>query len=269
MVSSIALRNLAPCVLLLLLTLASQVLAHKDWVDKLPKCWNECLDETSDGCNSEDCICDASQKTSYLPPAVSCVANSCDASFWKIQTKLLIPLGTQCLFEGNPIPWDVATEANEAAYGSEKPPSGTLFPTTTRNVERPKPTHKHEYDDDDRAFTTTVTETTTNEAGTTIRIIVPVVAKPKTTSYGTTVTETVEIAPTGSAAPSRSTFAETVPGEAESTTAASQTAQETGTSNDGVSGNGSPFDAQGGARRRDPPVIFGALIVAMGALVSL
>lgn len=216
-------------------------------------------------------ICDASQNTSYLPPAVHCVATSCDASFWKIQTKLLIPLGTQCLFEGNPIPWDVATEANEAAYGKEEPPRQPMFPdfTMTREVEHPKPTHKHEDGDDDRAFTTTVTETTTNEAGTTIRIIVPVVAKPKTTSYGTTVTETIESEPTGSAAPStRSTSRGTVPAEAESTTAASQSAQETGNSDNGVSGNGSPFDIQGSAERQGAPTILATLITVIGALLS-
>jgi hypothetical protein len=40
---------------LFLLVLTARVSAHWDWVKELPDCWQECLEDTKDGCDSSKC----------------------------------------------------------------------------------------------------------------------------------------------------------------------------------------------------------------------
>jgi hypothetical protein len=235
----------SPALALLLLILTVGVSAHKDWMEKLPECWQECLSDTGDGCDSSDCICDASQDDKFLPPAVACAATTCEAGYLELQGRFLLPLGGMCLFDGNPIPIDVASSAEEAARASTTATT-TLGSGGYGTTQAPQPTTDGQKDDE--VLTTTITKTTTDEDGQTLQIVVPVVIGPKTTSFGRTVTSTVDAESTATESPT--SIADGPTSTDRPSPASSQAQQEAGSSTSSEApektssgnGNGSLFE---------------------------
>ncbi|KAF2019091.1 hypothetical protein BU24DRAFT_405804 [Aaosphaeria arxii CBS 175.79] len=219
-----------------------------DWVSGLDDCWEKCLQNTEDGCNSSSCICDASQDGSYLPPAVSCMASKCDADEFAIGIALLLPLAPYCGIAGKPVPQSILSSAYAAATATSEP-----SPSTTRTTHHnPKPTSKEKENTLTKVITTTLTTTSTDQDGNTLQVVVPILIGPSGLSSGKPVTSTINASKTINVDPASSTPASPSPTpdvssptstqdqqpQVESTAEAKPTNKGSGGSNS----NGSPFE---------------------------
>ncbi|KAL1791753.1 hypothetical protein ACET3X_009504 [Alternaria dauci] len=252
--------------------------AHRDWwLQGLPRCWQDCLGNTEEGCGYRKCICQTSESSaSYLPSAVTCAVTNCDADDWALEL-VLGPLELYCDAIGCTIPAEVVDDAYDAVSSSYVPPTTTRAPPTT-TAAAPKPTRTSESDnhDDDDGFTspvsTTITRTTTDGDGNTLQVIVPIVVNPTGISTGSIITSTVAGAsPTSTDSPPSETARPSVPAPtAGASSAASPPPSATGSASDEpeapANGNGSPFEnMQAGAGRWAVPVP----LMATGAFAVL
>ncbi|KAF2176745.1 hypothetical protein K469DRAFT_721949 [Zopfia rhizophila CBS 207.26] len=244
-----------------------------DWVDMLPDCWQDCLNNSNDvSCDSARCICKASKSDSFLPDAVYCAHSNCDAEDWAIDA-FLIPLQVYCGAIGKEIPYSILSSAQCAATETSQQPKAT---STRRPHSQDSNGYKSKSKGGDELtslVTTTVTQTTTDENGATLQIIVPVVMGPNTISYGKTITSSLEESasatgspssaavsqsPTPAASASLSTQAQQ--GQIASSTTSSKKSEKTSNN------NGSPFEnMQAGATRWS----FSGALVGLGILAGV
>ncbi|KNG48710.1 hypothetical protein DDE82_002644 [Stemphylium lycopersici] len=253
------------------------VAAHWDWwLQGLPNCWQDCVASTQDGCSSRKCMCKTSgSSASYLPNAVACAVSTCDADEWALEL-VLGPLQLYC----DAIDFSIPDQVMDNAYSAASDESKQTSTTTTRQVHSstkesksktdsptltataasaPTPTStptttttgKHSSDETEdltSAVSTTITETTTDSAGNTLQIIVPIVMGPTSISTGSIVTSTV-----GGSSRSHSSSAHSTTSASPSPTAQTPspapTADPSSTLESGseeteppANGNGSPFE---------------------------
>lgn len=159
-----------------------------DLIDSLPRCWQQCIDNSSLDCGGWDvpCICKASKGT-FLTDTVSCTRSSCDSSDWDVSL-FLGPLELACNVVGQSIPDSAISSAQCAATDTSQPSSKPSATLESKSHHHSQVTQTTDYITE--TYTTTVTQTTTNSAGTTIYIIVPVIVEPSTVIYGKTSTLT-------------------------------------------------------------------------------
>ncbi|KAG4425646.1 hypothetical protein IFR04_001108 [Cadophora malorum] len=100
---------------LLVLNILSFPLAQGQFVDDLPQCIQDCIDQSPDtNCDISDigCICRASAGN-FLPDVVTCMHGNCDNN---LDTNLLLtPLQFACMIAGSPIPGSAIRNAENAA----------------------------------------------------------------------------------------------------------------------------------------------------------
>lgn len=222
-----------------------------DLIDSFPRCWQQCIDNSNLDCGRGDipCICKASKGT-FLTDTVSCARSSCDSD-WDVDL-FLGPLELTCNAVGQRIPDSVISSVQCAATDTSQPSSksGATYESKSHHSQAAQTT-----DYITGTYTTIITQTTTNSAGTTIYIIVPVIVEPSAVIYGktstlidkgvtasTTVSEsTILVSPVPSSGASAASSAAAVTsaaqqaGGAQSSTSSSKKASQTNNS------NGSPF----------------------------
>ncbi|KAF2866676.1 hypothetical protein BDV95DRAFT_611357 [Massariosphaeria phaeospora] len=273
-ISPLSLRILIKMPSLSVLAVALQVLglcalaSGFDLVQGLNDCFTDCLAKTSDGCDSQSCLCDASQSASYLSSAVSCIASTCDVDDWTINLLFLGPLQMYCGAVGNPIPETIMSGAYVACTSTKAAPQ----PTTRKAEHSTKPTeHKTTKGADLRsAVSSTIIKTTTDKDGNTLLLMVPIVIGPHTAiETGRIITSTVENEPSITSTPAASSVPASPSSAAE--TAAPRTTQPPPappaepTQRTGE-GNGSPFEnMQAGATQWR----FSGALVGLGALAGI
>lgn len=240
------LLSLFPAFALLLSSVAG------DLIGSFPRCWQQCINNSNLNCGGWDvpCICKASKGT-FLTDTVSCARSSCDSSDWDVDL-FLGPLELACNVVGQRIPDSIISSAQCAATETSQPSSksGATYESKSHHSQATQTT-----DYITETYTTTITQTTTNSAGTTIYIIVPVIVEPSTVIYGKTSTltdkgvtastivseSTIIVSPIPSSGASATSSAATVTsaaqqaGGAQSSTSSSKKASQTNNS------NGSPF----------------------------
>ncbi|KAF2746569.1 hypothetical protein M011DRAFT_478170 [Sporormia fimetaria CBS 119925] len=227
----------------------------EDWVQVLPDCWKGCLQSTNDGCASDYCICDASQHTDYLPPALYCAATTCDTNSEILRIVLLLPIKPYCALNGVDVPDSVIDSAYAAACGISPPIIST--PTTTLK----RSSHTLE-------LTTLLSSTSmyTNGNGETIFKIIPIVMGDGYTRVGSTFESTVQPATTGDVTSTRASATAELTGEN------GQPLETDAPSEDSAEGdgNGTLFEnAQAGAGRWGVSGILAGLGAVAGMLMRL
>ncbi|KAF2264006.1 hypothetical protein CC78DRAFT_259895 [Lojkania enalia] len=263
--------------LLTLLAIAPTSLAHFDLLDTLDDCWQECLENTGNGCDSGKCICNASQGDSYLPDAISCMVSDCDANELALQVFFLTPLELWCSVADNPIPDEVVSSAYVAVTATGGPE-----PVTTREVQHSKTevsnSRSGEGDSITAIVTSTLTRTTMDDDGNTLQLFIPVVVGPNTINYGKTITSMVEAEPSSTDAPSSAAASPSqtpeVPAPAstqvpqdqsQSPTAPAEEPQRTSNSNDDVNNDMLFENMQAGAGRWSVP----GILIGMGVVAGI
>ncbi|KAK7193652.1 hypothetical protein DPSP01_000203 [Paraphaeosphaeria sporulosa] len=234
-----------------------------DWVHGLPSCWEDCLDNS--GCDSKSCICESSQNGDYLTSAVECAVRSCNADGLNVALSFLAPLQMYCKATRNEIPDEIMSSAYSCATAT----STSATPTTTRKDEHSTQAPKTSKDAGsglESTITSTITVTTTDESGSTLQVLIPIVMGPSTMTTGEMITSTLDSKPTASpaatsnaeAAGSTAAVPVPAPSQPQESPASSATAKATSI------GNGSPFDlsVQGGSA----PLGFSASFVGFGIL---
>ncbi|PVI05917.1 hypothetical protein DM02DRAFT_650214 [Periconia macrospinosa] len=211
-----------------------------DWVaDSVPSCFKECLESTEEGCHSQQCICSASQSDAFLTTAAECARDKCEKNGLEINVALLVPAQIYCSAVGNTIPSDAIKSAYECAMGGTVPTSTHKSPTSTA-----KQQSESEFKS---TVTSTVTMTSVDDDGHTLRIIQPVAMGPSTLSSGKAVTSTLNGSSSSStsSASSSSTAAAASPSQSAqvSSPAPTQTAPSGAPSSTqkADNGGGSPF----------------------------
>ncbi|OCK80652.1 hypothetical protein K432DRAFT_443001 [Lepidopterella palustris CBS 459.81] len=175
---------------LLPLFLLSSSLVAGDFLDGLPKCWRSCINNSNDlNCDGWDipCICKAS-RGAFITDTVACARSTCDSPHWSIDL-FLGPLELACEVVGQKIPQSIISSAECAATQS------TAAPTSTSSARHTSKAQTHRSDVQTtvyitETYTTTITQTTTDDAGSTLYIIIPVIVEPSTILYGTASTLT-------------------------------------------------------------------------------
>ncbi|KAF2023180.1 hypothetical protein EK21DRAFT_119007 [Setomelanomma holmii] len=191
--SSLTMRSLLLALLAQLFT--GSVAGHRDWwLQTLPKCWQSCFANTEDGCASSSCICQSSEDgDSYLPSAVACAVDKCDAD-WALQLVLgqlqLLCIGLHCA-----IPDDVMDAAYAVASGSDDDnPLSThtsVAVTSTKKSEHKTSTRSGEVQELTSTVRSTFTRTTTDSSGHTVQIVVPIAIGPSGIVTGSIATSTL------------------------------------------------------------------------------
>ncbi|KAH7414015.1 hypothetical protein DE146DRAFT_750191 [Phaeosphaeria sp. MPI-PUGE-AT-0046c] len=241
--------------------------AHRDWWLKgLPKCWQSCFADTEDGCSSSSCICNTSDDSpSYLPSAVSCAVNKCDADDWALAL-VLGPLDLLCRGIQCPIPKEVMDSAYAAAAdhsNSETPPKPPAPKPTSK-----KPEHTSLASDNAPELTSivrsTLTKTTTDSNGHTLQVVVPIAVGPSGIVTGSMSTSTLS----GSATPTGTPPALTTrpPADTSLPELSLLPSSTAGPPSNGgaAAGNGSPFDVSAAQSRFTVPACMsGVSVLAM------
>ncbi|KAF2447681.1 hypothetical protein P171DRAFT_429300 [Karstenula rhodostoma CBS 690.94] len=255
---------------LVVVNLVVEAVAHGrggwDWVHGLPSCWEECLDNS--GCDSKSCICESSQDGAYLTSAVECAVQSCSADGLNVALSFLAPLQMYCKAARDDIPDEIMSSAYSCATATSATPSPTRRVGHSTQASK---TLKDASNGLDSTITSTVTLTTTNESGSTLQILIPIVMGPSTMSTGEMITSTLDSKPTASPAATSnaeaagSTAAAPALSQPQESPASSATARATNI------GNGSPFDlsAQGGSARWSFSAAFVGIGMLFGALARL
>ncbi|KAF2196116.1 hypothetical protein GQ43DRAFT_445406 [Delitschia confertaspora ATCC 74209] len=256
------------CLIVLVLLLSvSRISAN--FIDALPNCWQDCIDQNKNSsCNSGRCICKHSSDSSFLPETVACARSNCHIKNWTVDM-LLIPLQDYCAAIGKDIPSSIISSAECAATETSR---SSLAPVQTTDT-RDSKTQKTEPEEDNTStmFTNTVIQTTTNDAGATLVVFVPMEVQPHTIMYGKTSTSTLgtTVSPTSVDASPSQTISRSPPtptgiqqGQIGSSTTSSGKAQKTSNS------NGSPFEnMQAGAGILRP--VGGLLVIVLFAAMFL
>lgn len=252
-------------------SLAAPVLAYAlgvaatsfDWVHGLDDCWRNCLD--SNGCESQQCICDASATDSYLLNSLECAKSECDTAGWVLELGLLAPLQVYCAASGDALPESVIDSAYDCATSTS-----ITAPTTTRKVEHSTTARTTRGGGSELQDTTTstFTQTTTDGEGHTVKLVVPIIMGPDTMFTGKIVTSTLEGNPTtmtSTSATTTQTDASTAvePTQAQGASSSTPTAEPTQAGP--ASGSGSPFEnMQAGSTRFG----FSSAVIGVGLLAG-
>jgi hypothetical protein len=209
-------------------------------------------------------ICDASANdASYIQSALECAKSKCTAEGWALELGLLAPLQLYCAAVGNAVPESIIDSAFACATATTAAP-----PMTTRQVEHSTTTHRG--DSELRETTRSIyTQTTKDEEGHTVELVVPIIIGPNTMFTGKIVTNTMVNNPMTTVTSSVASTTQ-VPGptSAEPTQAqgvSSSTAAAQATQADPASGNGSPFEnMQAGASQFG----FSGAVIGLGLLAG-
>ncbi|MCJ1364626.1 hypothetical protein MMC16_003739 [Acarospora aff. strigata] len=275
--------------------------AYSQIIADLPKCWKDCIHNSGYyNCDDLDipCICRLSNGN-FLPDIVTCVKGNCDNQL--DSNLLLTPLQLACNLAGTPISsaairnaqnapsageYSIQTDTVVVPRTSTTTAYGTSQDTTTKTV-TPAPLTR----------TTTATQISTDDRGRTYYIVVPVTINQGSTVSGqpsttrarsdTTTTNTLGVA-SSSASPSSESVAsaasslssEAAAEKSGSTVSSTSTttvavAVTTTTSTNSVAGNtasstnGSPFNMQSAATKKEGSSWLGLTIGLIAGIVWL